>query len=106
MRGIQVGGSQLLLPVHIAQEYCDSRRSFEPCPDFTEEVRSESLVTDVGDWYGAQYNGGKLGEKFGYVRGAARQAVGVDGAEDIYSYYNYTKKDAAALQSLSKMRQR
>lgn len=100
----QVGRAQFLLPVHVVQEYCHESRSFNLCPKFNEEERSMGLITHVGNWYAAKYNGGKLGEKFGYVRGGARKSkarrgMGCGGMKDCLM------KDAEAVQNLSTIRQ-
>lgn len=101
----EVGGHQLGLPVNVAQEYCNSRHCFDPCPDFREDIRDESLMTDLGNWYASAYQGGKLGEKFAFLRGSYRQASGLDNSTKHYIGKDYPKKDAAALRSLLKVRQ-
>ena len=65
----QVGGTQLLVPAHVAQEYCHPSRPFSPCPDFSADVQfPRSMKTDEGEWFTAVYNGGTLGIKFGFLR--------------------------------------
>jgi hypothetical protein len=39
----KVGGAQRLVPVYVANYYCDSKRSFDPTPKFNEDELSRSL---------------------------------------------------------------
>jgi hypothetical protein len=106
----QVGGAQLLLPAHVAQEYCHPSRSFSPVPNFEEAnlPRSLKLYGEQEEWYTATYNGGWLGEKFGVCRFSWEAA-------DTFRVYIYSyapdlmmlsvKADADAVQCLSSTRQ-
>lgn len=65
----QVGGAQLLLPAHVINEYCHPTRSFYPLPNFKDAAAlPRSRTIDEGEWFTAEYFGGKLGEKFAWVR--------------------------------------
>lgn len=64
----QVGKSQLLLPVHVVNEYCHPTRPFYPIPNFQDGlVLPRSRQIDIGEWFTA--DGGKLGETFACERG-------------------------------------
>jgi len=66
----QVGGAQRLLPAHVINEYCHPTRPFYPSPNFKDAVAlPRSRTIDEGEWLTASYNGGKLGERFGVLRG-------------------------------------
>ncbi len=75
----KVGNAQYLLPIPFINEYCHPDRTFEPCPDFIQSYLPRSRKTDVGDWFTAVYNGGRLGDKFAFIRysflGVAAQPV-------------------------------
>jgi hypothetical protein len=72
----QVGGAQLWLPAHAINEYCRPDRSFHPTPNFLEVNLPRSMKTDDGFWFTAEYNGGKLGVKFGVLRSSSSAASG------------------------------
>jgi hypothetical protein len=73
----QVGGAQLWLPAHAINEYCRLDRSFDPTPNFLEVnlPRSMKLHGNQGFWFTAEYDGGKLGVKFGVHRSSSCGAV-------------------------------
>jgi hypothetical protein len=73
-----VGDAQLLLPVHVVNQYCHPNRSFDPCPDFNDQSPlPRSRKTDEGDWFTCTYNGGRLGKScFAYHRGRRRVGGG------------------------------
>jgi hypothetical protein len=72
-----VGDAQLLLPVHVVNQYCHPKRSFYPCPDFNDQSPlPRSRETDEGEWFTCTYNGGKLGKNcFASVRGGRLGSV-------------------------------
>jgi len=45
--GIEVGGAQRLLPMHVVQEYCRTDRSFDPCPNFSEGARGTRFTVQI-----------------------------------------------------------
>jgi hypothetical protein len=66
----QVGGSQLLLPAHVINEYCHPTRSFKPCPNFRDTpVLPRTRTIDGSEWFTAVFNNGKLGKKFAWAHG-------------------------------------
>jgi hypothetical protein len=68
----QVGGAQLLLPVHVINEYCHLTRPFNPLPNFKDAIVLPRVrAIDAGEWFTAVYASGKLGEKFACWRGAS-----------------------------------
>ncbi len=72
----EVGAAQLLLPVHVVNEYCNPARSFVTCPDFTVvDLLQRSRKVDEGEWFTYKYEGGVLGEKFAYWRGHSEKVV-------------------------------
>ncbi len=76
----QVGGVQLLLPAHVINEYCHPTRSFSPLPNFRDAAPlPRTRRVDEGEWFTAQYNGGKLGDKFAIYRGNSRRCGSEDG---------------------------
>lgn len=129
----QVGALQLLLPAHVAQEYCHEDRSYLPCPEFKDEKRSQSLLTDdkYKSWYACQVWSGRikgmntskwsgLGRDYAYVRGDLNCAFSLLGrllekeTSENYSTFAhgaytrmkmYCTLDANALQNLWKIRQ-
>jgi ankyrin repeat protein len=65
-----VGGIQRLFPAHIVNEYCHPTRPFCPIPNFKDPSslpRSRTIVG--GEWFTAQYKGGRLGDNFAVYRG-------------------------------------
>ena len=75
----RVGGSQWLIPAHVAQHYCDPEESFDPTPSFKKEKFSRvlkfwNLLTDKEEsWFDARSGSSGLGLNFGiWHRAAAR----------------------------------
>jgi hypothetical protein len=98
----QVGSRQRLLPMSVVNEYCHPNRSFVPVPRFEEVGLRRSSETDVGSWYTSVYNGGKLGETFGYCR----YNRGCDVVISLISCYkDYARGDTEALENLSRVRE-
>lgn len=64
----EVGGAQLLLPVHVINEYCHPLRSFYPLPNFNDALLPRGRIIQEGEWFSALYEGGMLGEKFAIQR--------------------------------------
>ncbi len=69
----QIGGSQLLLPVSVLNEYCHPTRPFEPCPDFSQEIdlphsRKITIDKDYDDLLAVSWTGGSLGCGFASAR--------------------------------------
>jgi hypothetical protein len=72
---LDVGKAQRDVPVHIANEYCNPYRSFDPCPEFNEASLPRSLsfcnytshpsVT----WFSLDSSASGLGFDFGLLRG-------------------------------------
>lgn len=93
----QIGGAQLLLPVHVINEYCRGDRPFYPCPKFEELILPRTQKIDEGEWFSALYNGGRMGEKFAVYRGSAGDAGARAG---IGSW----KSDGTAVAQLTKTR--
>ena len=42
----QVGGAQLILPIHVLQEYSQPNRPFDPCPKFNDIYDLERSLPD------------------------------------------------------------
>ncbi len=61
----QVGGSQLLLPAHVVNEYTRPDRTFRPCPEFNELVLPR---TGIHRWAGGVGANNTLGLKFAWWR--------------------------------------
>ncbi|HXH55245.1 MAG TPA: hypothetical protein VNK03_05840 [Gammaproteobacteria bacterium] len=73
----QVGGAQLLLPAHVVNEYCHPTRPFFPLPNFKDAAplpRTRTLRE--GEWFTAEYFGGRLGENFAVLRQGRASGVG------------------------------
>jgi hypothetical protein len=76
-----VGAAQLLLPMHALNEYCHPTRSFEPCPDFNQQIpllrsRKISLDEDHADILSSTWDKGGLGSKFASLRHSLECAAG------------------------------
>jgi hypothetical protein len=102
----QVGGAQLWLPAHAINEYCRPDRSFDPTPNFLEVnlPRSMKLYRDQGFWFTAEYNGGKIGVKFGVLRSSIVSAsVGSD-ISRVYEWARASVIDHRAACALRKAR--
>lgn len=116
----RIGSNQLLLPVHIVNEYCHPDRPFFPPPQFTEKTlpRSTELFVGRGEdrnalplprnmdsnvrrgsWFTLRYNEGKLGHTFAVSRYNQSEAVLVTSIRS-----EWIEADAKALQSLWKRR--
>jgi hypothetical protein len=69
-----------LLPAHVINEYCHPTRPFYPLPNFKDAAALPRVRTLYdGEWFTADYAGGKLGVKFAVVRGCWAQAGGAGG---------------------------
>jgi ankyrin repeat protein len=70
-----VGGAQLLLPVHVLQEYCQSNRPFAPCPNFSTDYE---LERELPAWLdNALETQSDPGKTWGMYRGGDRTAGAV-----------------------------
>jgi hypothetical protein len=67
----QIGGAQLLLPMHVFQEYCEPSRPFDPVPNFKGEI---VLVRRLPDWLTPE----KCGRCFSIFRAVGAWAGGAD----------------------------
>jgi serine/threonine protein kinase len=47
----EIGGAQLMLPLHVLQEYCEPSRPFDPVPNFKDDI---ILVRALPDWISLQ----------------------------------------------------
>jgi hypothetical protein len=97
----RIGGSQLLLPAHVVNEYCHESRSFYPLPDFGkgEELTRSRLSSGV-DWYDV-----RCGKEWGHVRGSYGKAChGNSGAA--WATVGNAGYDKGAVVSLLETRQR
>jgi len=100
-----VGRAQLLLPVHVINEYCHPSRPLSPCPDFTKlesDREWRNRKTDAGEWFTAKYQGGSLGETFAIGRGEHGYARSHK-VSKIAVWFNitaYTAYDLAGLRAL------
>ena len=70
---LDVGKAQREVPVHIANEYCRSDRSFHPCPKFKErtlprELTVDNWVTSVKSWFPLTSSAFGLGVDFSLYR--------------------------------------
>jgi len=72
---LNVGLAQRDVTAHVAQEYCNGRRPFYPCPSFDEPtLRYQDLYfywwsnPDNGEWFPLSKNLNKLGADFAIVR--------------------------------------
>ena len=68
----EIGGAQLILPMHVLQEYCQPDRTFDPVPNFRDEI---VLVRKLPDWLADL---SKIGKDFSIYRG---DECGVRGME-------------------------
>ncbi len=62
----QVGGAQLLLPIHVIDEYCRTDRSFNPCPTFTESTLPRTSKIGANKWFSVRPEG-RLGYHFAFL---------------------------------------
>ncbi len=75
----KVGGAQRLIPVHVAQHYCDTNESFDSIPSFKKEefrrvLRIFSWVTQlIENWFPLSESSG-LGFDFAILRGERHTA--------------------------------
>ncbi len=113
----QVGGTQLLLPAHVINEYCYPSRPFDPAPDFHRAETTGAWRTrriNGGEWFSAKVDGQALGEGFAVHRGRGDHARMVYTQENSrYSSLferdgwseNHGACDAKAIAALLKIRQ-
>ena len=86
----QIGGAQLLLPMHVINEYCHPTRAFDPCPDFTKLEKNSAwrkCNVDDGEWFTAKFNDGPLGIGFSAARGKMPWCGSVWDTKHIWSGY-------------------
>ncbi len=97
-----VGSLQLLLPVHVVNEYCRPDRGFFPCPTFDEEALPRRLYYDHPDfsWFKLE-----LGEKWAVFRYNCRLEHRLGYVEFQLSEEEAITADIKALRALWKMRQ-
>ena len=75
MAWIEIGKAQRDVPAHVAHEYCRLGRSFEPCPEFSEENLPRNLnfynhnTGRVESWFPLDVSG--LGIDFALYRGCS-----------------------------------
>jgi serine/threonine protein kinase len=101
----QVGGAQLLLPVHVVNEYCRPDRAFYPLPDFNQEglPRVREVNGKAGsDVYPQQYKGGGLGANWGLVRG--EDSFAHIGVPRLIRFFIGSLYDATAVTAMSEAR--
>jgi hypothetical protein len=97
-----VGGAQLLVPAHVANEYCRADRSFDPTPTFKEDMLPRSLSFDNyiipadSHWYIS-----RLGLNFAVLRSASECA---SAAGRMAMWDRLARTDLAALPALCKVR--
>jgi hypothetical protein len=51
----KVGGAQLMLPMHVLQEYCQPERPFKPCPNFNQEITFARKLPDKLELLGKEH---------------------------------------------------
>jgi len=97
----QVGGTQLLLPAHVIQEYFRPDRSFYPCPKFNEMQLPRLNIIDECEWF-TDSSGNELGKKKGF---AWARYGRLDRASELErNDPEYAIKDFRALQALLELR--
>ncbi|HQZ88162.1 MAG TPA: hypothetical protein PLL67_05340 [Gammaproteobacteria bacterium] len=104
----EVGGAQLLLPVHVINEYCHPLRSFSPLPNFNDDLLPRGRIIQEGEWFSALYAGGTLGEKFAIQRagGSNSGCTSVIACSGRFGKYNASllHLDLNAVQALANIR--
>jgi hypothetical protein len=58
----EIGAAQLILPMHVLQEYCEPKRPFYPVPNFKDDI---ILVRSLPDWFSFQ----ELSHEWAIARG-------------------------------------
>lgn len=78
----EVGLAQREVPAHVAQEYCQKIRPFQPCPMFEEQILTRDLtfyngMTDTEEcWFPLEKDSG-IGYDFALIRSWAKDGVRV-----------------------------
>jgi len=97
----QVGGAQLILPVHVINEYSHPSRPLHPCPTWGDS--EESLPrTGVSDWREADNGKYILGQGFAWCRANWGAREWMDGYGNTYT--EYAEYDRAAVSELLRAR--
>ena len=81
----QVGGAQLLLPVHVINQYCNILRNNSDIT-FT-SVLSRTRKTDKGEWFTANYNNGKIGDTCAVMGFSSDPSLATRAASVMMKYY-------------------
>lgn len=109
-----VGKKQLLIPAHVAQEYCRTDRALYPCPSFNEENLPRSLefynwrARCTESWWSKEGQTSNIGREFAMLRSTHCQIMAVGASiqrhTGLCNAGISAKHDAKALTALSQVR--
>jgi len=106
---LDVGMAQREVPVHIANEYCRSDRSFHPCPEFNEltlprVLTFDNWVTNVKSWFPLTSSSSGLGLDFAISGVRPRGAAVPLAAGPLRPVWRWASIDLAAVSRLVEVR--